>query len=117
MHEYVYADRILQSILEFMKKENRKKVSLIHVRVGELLDLSSESLNLAYKTLSSETVAKGSKLKVSIERSAVSCSNCGFKGRLKAQGSHAIDPAFACPKCGSPLKIYKGNSVEIIDVK
>ena len=57
-------------------------------------------------------IAKGSKLKVSIERSAVPCSNCGFKGRLSVQCYHTIKDAFACPKCFSPLKIYKGNSLE-----
>ncbi|MDG6933841.1 MAG: hydrogenase maturation nickel metallochaperone HypA [Nitrososphaerota archaeon] len=117
MHEYVYADRILQSIIDFMKKEGKEQVSLVHVKVGELLDLSSESLNLAYRNLSSDTIASGSKLRVTIERSAVSCRKCGFEGRLSVHGSHTIDPAYACPRCGSPLRISKGNSVEIVKVE
>ncbi|MEM0118451.1 MAG: hydrogenase maturation nickel metallochaperone HypA [Conexivisphaerales archaeon] len=125
MHEYVYADRILQTVIEYMKKEENQnqnqdqnqnqnqKVKLIHVKVGELLDLSSQSLNLAYSILSKGTIAEGSKLKVSIEKGSVLCTSCGFNGRLEVKGSHAVDPVFACPKCGSPLKIEKGNSVEI----
>ncbi len=117
MHEYVYADRILQSVIDYMKRQKKEKVSLVHIKVGELLDLSSQSLNLAYTTLSADSIARGSKLRVSIERGSVLCTKCGFEGRLDVRGSHSVDPVFSCPKCGSPLKVQKGNNVEITKIE
>jgi len=88
------------------------------VEVGELLGLTEESLTMAYDVLSKGTRAEGSRLKVSITEGSVECPRCGFSGRLKSRGhQHAVDPTFACPECGSALKIVKGLEVRLVELK
>jgi hydrogenase nickel insertion protein HypA len=117
VHEYVYADRILQSVLKQMSTSGKPGVKEVKVEVGEFLDLSNQSLNMAYGILSKETAAAGSKLRVKILRGSVRCPSCGYSGRIEPKkGEHAVDPVFACPKCGAPLKIESGNEVKIVSI-
>ena len=115
MHEFVYADRILQSVLDEMKRKKKQKVSEVKVEVGEFLDLSNESLNMAYDILSKGTTAAGSRLRVRILTGSVICASCGFAGKIDHKGEHIVDPVLACPKCGAPLSIESGNEVRIVE--
>lgn len=113
MHEYVYADRILQTVLQ----ETTARPKTVTVEVGELLGLTAESLTTAYQILSKGTPAEGSKLVVKFSRASVECPQCGFDGRLKADGHrHAVDPAFACPRCGMSLKVKAGLEAKLVAI-
>jgi Zn finger protein HypA/HybF involved in hydrogenase expression len=115
LHEYVYADRILQSVLEEIGTA-RKPVT-VTVEVGEMLGLTRESLTSAYKILAKGTRAEGSKLAVRFSRGSVECPMCGFRGRLSVgKHEHRIDPAFACPRCGSALKVSAGLEVKLVEI-
>ena len=115
MHEYVYADRILQSALQ---ESGGQRPTLVSVEVGEMLGLTEESLSMAYEVLSKGTKAEGSKLKVAFTEGAVDCPKCGYSGRLSLKRhEHVVDPAFACPECGSSLHISKGLEVRIVELK
>ena len=115
MHEYVYADRIIQSVLESVGPE--KKVTEVKVEVGELLGLTRASLSMAYTILSKGTRAEGSKLTIRFSRGAVQCPKCGFSGRLRTRrDEHHIDPVFSCPQCGGPLKVESGLESRILEV-
>jgi hydrogenase nickel insertion protein HypA len=111
MHEYVYADKILQTVLD--QSRRGKKPRAVEVKVGELLGLTRESLNSAYAVLSKGTKAEGSSLRVEIARGVVSCSSCSFEGHIAPKGHHHVDPVFACPECGAPLKVKSGLEVEL----
>jgi hydrogenase nickel incorporation protein HypA/HybF len=113
MHEYVYADRILQTVLADAEAAQRKPVR-VDVEVGELLGLTKESLSMAYEILSKGTRAEGSKLRTKIAEGSLECGNCGFNGRIPHKGhQHVIDPAFACPECGAPLRVNSGLEVKL----
>jgi hydrogenase nickel incorporation protein HypA/HybF len=115
LHEYVYADRVLQTVLE--ETRATKKPAIITVEVGEMLGLTRESLTLAYQVLAKGTKAEGSKLAVKFSRGAVECEKCGFQGRLPVKRhQHLIDPAFACPRCGSSLKVTAGLELRLIKI-
>ncbi len=112
MHEFVYADRILQTVLEASGAVRRP--AIVTVEVGEMLGLTRESLSSAYRVLSKGTKAEGSRLSVKFARGSVSCPNCGFEGRLKlTRHDHRVDPAFACPECGGSLVVKSGMEVEL----
>jgi len=112
MHEYVYADRILQTVLE--EAHAAKKPSLVTVEVGEMLGLTRESLTSAYSVLAKGTVAEGSKLVVKFAKGSVRCPSCGFEGRIPvSKHEHRVDPAFACPECGASLEVKSGLEVEL----
>jgi hydrogenase nickel incorporation protein HypA/HybF len=117
MHEFVYADKIVQSAITELgaRKGEGQTVS---VQVGEMLGLTRESLTMAYRILSKGTPAEGSRLLVRFEKGETECPGCGFKGRLKLRThEHLIDPVFACPKCGSSLRITAGLDVRIKSIK
>ncbi len=113
MHEFVYADRILQTVLT-NASETRKKPVCVDVEVGGLLGLTRESLAMAYGLLAKGTVAEGSKIRVRLSKGSAECASCGYNGRLSPRKhDHTVDPAFACPGCGAPLSITAGLEVEL----
>ena len=115
MHEYVYADRILQTVLE---SASGKKVESVKVEVGEMLGLTSESLSSAYEVLSKGTRVEGSRLEVVFSEGSVQCPRCGFSGRLPLRRhEHRIDPAFSCPECGASLRIIGGLEVKLLEIR
>ncbi len=118
MHEFTYGDRVLQSVLEYMNSQGMESVREVKLEVGELLGLTNTSLTLAYNTLAKGTKAEGSLLRIRHVKGLVSCPKCGFAGGLNpGRTRHVVDPAFACPKCGSPLTIKVGNECKILEIK
>jgi hydrogenase nickel incorporation protein HypA/HybF len=117
MHEYVYADRILQSVLSDAAQVG-KRPAKVEVSVGEMLGLTKESLKMAYEVLAKGTKAEGSRLSMEFSEGSVECGSCGFRGRMPVKRhEHVIDPAFACPECGSSLKVAAGLEVELKSIK
>ena len=113
MHEYILADRVLQSALEYMGNQELKEIHQIDVNVGELLGLENESLRTAFSVVSKGTPAEGCKLRIRRVKGSVACSKCGYTGGLETHVEHHIDPAFQCPKCGAPVMIKAGDDLEI----
>jgi hydrogenase nickel incorporation protein HypA/HybF len=117
MHEFVYADRILQTVLSDASKIGRRPV-YVEVEVGELLGLTRESLTTAYGILAKGTVAEDSKLRMKLSRGFVECASCGYRGRLRVGShEHVVDPAFACPQCGAPVNISAGMEVTLKQIQ
>ncbi|MDA4125051.1 MAG: hydrogenase maturation nickel metallochaperone HypA [Thaumarchaeota archaeon] len=117
MHEYVFADKILQSVLEETRGRKRGPL-VIRVEVGEMLGLTRESLTSAFAVLSKGTRVETAKLQVRFTKGSVECPRCGFTGRLKLERhEHGIDPAFACPDCGSSLRVQEGLEAKLIAVE
>ncbi len=113
----MFADRILQSVLEETRGTDRGPV-LVRVQVGEMLGLTRESLTTAFSVLSKGTRIEGATLRVRFVEGSVECPACGFTGRLPAKRhDHRIDPAFACPDCGSSLRVKEGLDVKLIAVE
>jgi hydrogenase nickel incorporation protein HypA/HybF len=116
MHEYVYADRILQSVLQELG--TRRRAATVTVEMGEMLGLTRESLTSAFEVLSKGTPAEGLKLKIRFTKGAVECPKCGFHGRLQMKAHfHAVDLTFACPECGSSLKISAGLEARLVGIE
>ena len=115
MHEYVLADRVLQSALEYMDSQKLTEIHEIDVNVGELLGLENESLRTAFGVVSKGTRVESCKLKIRRIKGSVVCANCGYTGGLEERvlEHHHIDPAFQCPKCGVPVTIKAGKDLEI----
>jgi hydrogenase nickel incorporation protein HypA/HybF len=114
MHEYILADRLLQSVLEHMKSQGLTTVCEVDIDVGELLGLENESLRMAYEILSKGTKGENCKLKIRRIKGSVVCDKCGYTGGLaSSHAEHMVDPAFACPRCGSPVTIKAGNDLKI----
>jgi hydrogenase nickel incorporation protein HypA/HybF len=115
LHEYILADRVLQSAFEYMDTQKLAEIHRIDVDVGELLGLENESLRSAFGVLSKGTKAESCKLKIKRIKGSVECNKCGYVGALEGRSAehHQIDPAFQCPKCGVPVAIKSGNDLKI----
>lgn len=114
MHEYVLADRVLQSVLAFMDSERLSSVHEVDIDLGELMGLERDSLNMAYGILSKGTKAEGSKLKIHQIRGLVRCDKCGYAGGIsQVKHEHVFDLAFPCPICNSPVSIKAGNELKL----
>jgi hydrogenase nickel incorporation protein HypA/HybF len=114
MHEYVLADRVLQSALEYMDSQKLTEIHQIEVNVGELLGLENESLRAAFSVMSKGTHAENCKLRIRRIKGKVVCNECGYVGGLEQRIiEHRTDPVFQCPKCGLPVKISMGNDLKI----
>ncbi len=117
MHEFVYTDRILQSVL-FEASRLKKKPVRVDVEVGEMLGLTEESMKMAYEVLSKGTIAERSRLRVRISAGSVVCASCGFSGRIPVNHQdHGVDPVFACPRCGASLRVTSGLGVELKEIR
>ena len=114
MHEFVNADRVLQTVLEHQKEHPGVKVSQVKVELGELLGLSPASLKMAFGVLSKETSLGDVKLSVRKAKGSVKCDSCGYSGRLEGPAGHTADPVIACPKCGAPLSLGSGNALNVL---
>lgn len=115
MHEYVYADRILQTVLE--ETGGRKRPKTVTVEIGGLLGLTRESLSTAYEVLAKGTRAEGSKLVIKFSKGSAECPECGYEGSLRVSGhQHIVDPVFLCPKCGSSLNVKGGLEAKLVSV-
>ncbi len=111
------ANQVLQSVLSYMYDNKISHVQLVKVDLGELQGLEGTTLRMAYDTLSKGTPAEGSKLRVRRLKGIVSCTKCGYEGRLQnIKHEHAIDPAFHCPKCGVPVTIKSGRELQIREI-
>lgn len=113
MHEFIEADRVLRSVLDYMYNHGLSVAQEVDVDVGELLGLQNESLSTAFHLLSKGTPAERCKLKIRRVKGSVVCSKCGYTGNLKKVVEHVVHPAFACPNCGNPVIIKAGNELRI----
>ncbi len=117
MHEYILADRVLQSLLEHMKSQGLAAVREVDIDVGELLGLENETLRMAFDTLSKGTPGENCKLKIRRVKGSVECNKCGYTGGLESEHvEHVVDPVFACPKCSAPVTIKAGNDLRIAKI-
>ena len=117
MHEFVLADRVLQSVLEYMNDKRLTEVHEVGVDIGELLGVENESLRSAFTLLSKGTRVEGCKLRIRRVNGFVGCGKCGYEGGLRGdEVGHFVDPVFACPKCGLPVEIRAGRELKIISV-
>jgi hydrogenase nickel incorporation protein HypA/HybF len=117
LHEYVYADRILQTVIQDLGERDGGSAR-VTVEVGEMLGLTRESLTTAYEVLSKGTKAAGSRLALKFTEGSVECTRCGYSGRLSLRRhSHLVDPAFACPDCGASLRVTSGLEVKLVDIQ
>ncbi len=120
MHEFILAERVVKSALEYADNTQMTKVNEVEIEIGELLGISNESFRLAYATLAKNTLVQGAKVKIRRVKGDVRCVSCGYSGNYQASEAngekHMIDPVIACPKCGSPLRIDRGNECRILGI-
>ena len=112
--------QIVQSVLEEAEKGKAKRVTEVHLIIGELTFLGLEQVRFAYEALTKGTILDGSKLVIKAQKGAVKCPNCGYEGGFKYENDplyHLKMPTLKCPRCRSLVNIVAGKECIIKRIK
>lgn len=113
MHELSVTQSILNIALDRAEKANARRVTDLHIVMGELLTMVDDSIQFYWDIIARDTIAEKAKLhfrRVPVEMQCRSCSET-----FRPTGEE-----FACPTCGSlSLKVIRGEEffVEAIDIE
>ncbi|MEE9912321.1 MAG: hydrogenase maturation nickel metallochaperone HypA [Deltaproteobacteria bacterium] len=110
MHELPITESILNIVLAHAKKNDVRRVMVIHLRIGKLSDLEDEWMQRYFDYVSRGTIAEGAKL--AIERSPVmlQCNACGESYPVEVADMSST----VCPDCGQKdSKLISGREYYI----
>jgi hydrogenase nickel incorporation protein HypA/HybF len=69
MHEWGITQAVIDEVAKQAAQNNIKKVNYIKVKLGEGLNLSSDSFMLAFETLSKNSIMEGAKVEIETDES------------------------------------------------
>jgi hydrogenase nickel incorporation protein HypA/HybF len=113
MHELSVTQSILKIALEHAEKANSKRITDLHIVMGDLSSMVDDSVQFYWDIIAKDTLAEGATLhfrRVPVELQCRSCSEM----------FHPAGEQFSCPRCGSlSVKVVAGEEffVESIDVE
>jgi len=120
MHEFSVTSQIVQSVLTEAEKRGAKKVTEVHLMIGQLTFLGLEQVRFAYEALIKGTIMEGSRLIIEEQEGAVKCNRCGYEGGFKYENDplyHVPVPTLKCPQCGNIVSIAAGKECTIKRIK
>ena len=113
MHELAVTQSILKIVLRHAEQAGAKRITGIHIVMGELSTNVDDSVQFYWDLIARDTIAEGAILNFRRVPAQLQCMAC-FEKYHPGQGE------LICPKCGSVgAKIISGEefSVESIDVE
>ena len=122
MHEFSIVTQIIDSVIEEAKRHKAKKVSEVHLVIGELTFLGEEAVRTAYQALTKGTILEGSTLTIEEKEGLVRCRRCGYQGGVHLSGKHENEhheeiPIVQCPKCQGPVDVLEGKDCVVKSVR
>lgn len=112
MHELPATQSILEIALRHAEKAGAKRITDIHVTIGELATLVDDSIQFYWDMIAEGTPARGANLHFKRIPAELQCMIC--REVYRPDGSEIV-----CPNCGSVgVKVISGEEffVEAIDV-
>jgi len=123
MHEVSIVSTLVDAVIKELGKYRVTKVNSITVIIGDLTNLGEEQMSFAYEIVTRGTILEGSEFIIEHEPIELRCKSCGFEGPAKILkdpdfDTHSI-PVLACPECGGPVDVIKGQScvVKCMDIE
>ena|SRR3989338_3071889 len=112
MHESNFTKQIVHVILQELTKNSDARPQTVKVRVGEMLHLVPESVEMHYELLTKGTPLAGVKLELEEIPVRVRCRPCGH------EGSVADHHLLVCGECGSfDVELLNGNEIRIDSIE
>ncbi len=113
MHELPVAQSILDIALKHAQKADAKRITDLHIVMGELSKLVDELIQFYWEMIAQDTIAEGAQLHFRMVPAEFQCMACFLK--YKPDGEE-----FSCPNCGAVgVKIIAGEefALEAIDIE
>jgi len=114
MHELSVTENILQIALDAAQKNGARRITAIHLVIGELSSIVDDSVQFYFDLLSKGTLAENATLHFQRVPSVAVCLDCTHQFDARAP----LEPR--CPQCGSArLQIRGGREffIESIEVE
>jgi len=110
MHELPLTNKILETALDFAKKNNAVQIQEINLLIGELSDIEEHWLNHYFRYISKETIASDANLKITKVNIRWLCLSCCFE----FDGEKKTENPVICPKCKETKNLELINGREFI---
>jgi hydrogenase nickel incorporation protein HypA/HybF len=98
MHEYAVTKSIVDIVVNEAKRAGAKKVTKIHLVIGDLSSIIDESVSMYFDIISKDTAAEGAKLVFKRMPAKFLCTVCAHEYDKPLKG-------FDCPVCGGAGKL------------
>ncbi len=113
MHELPITESLLKISLQHAEKANAKRVTDLHIVIGELASMVDDSIQFYWEVIAKDTIAEQATLHFRRIPAELQCMTC-------FEEYHPTDGELICPKChGVGAKIIAGEEffLESIDVE
>ena len=113
MHELSVTESLLTIAVKHAEKANARRVTDLHIVIGDLASMVDESIQFYWDIIARETMAEGATLHFRRVPTELQCNTCGEKYR-------PTDKELICPNCGGVgARIIAGEefALESIDVE
>ena len=111
MHEYSIVQSLLDSCEDVARKNDAKKVSVVHIKIGVNSGVEPQLLRTAFDTFKIDTMFKNALLKIKLQKIKVFCSSCQKESLLKKF-------EYICPICKSnKIKVTDGEELYLMRVE
>ncbi len=126
MHEWALAEAVIETVLNYAKKNRARRILSVKVKVGKLQSIDMEIFKYAISELAKTSLLKDTHFEFIEEDALFKCNLCGHEWKLNEikidkdtlESIHFLPEVahvfIKCPKCGSPdYNIIKGRGVFI----
>jgi hydrogenase nickel incorporation protein HypA/HybF len=113
MHELSVTESLLKISLEHAEKANAKKVTDLHIVIGDLASMVDDSIQFYWEVIAKDTIAEKATLHFQRVPAELQCMSCSEK-------YSPTEEELICPKCHSAgAKIIAGEEffLQSIDVE
>jgi hydrogenase nickel incorporation protein HypA/HybF len=111
MHELPIAENILNIAVEHAERAGAKRVTALHLVIGQLSSIVDDSIQFYWDIISKETVCAGATLRFERIPATLLCLDCGCSYTLNRE-------LIACPQCDSiRLKVTAGEEFRLESIE
>jgi hydrogenase nickel incorporation protein HypA/HybF len=113
MHELSIMSNVLDIVVQHASQNSARKVTKIHLLVGELSDYIPEWMQTYFDFVSKDTIAENAELVVEMVKASLKCDDCGNEFNFNKN-----DWQFSCPQCNSPnITIISGRELTVKSIE
>jgi len=108
VHELSIACELVESVDAAARQAGATRVTVVHMRLGKLSGVVSDSLQFGYDIAAKGTLLEGSQLLIEELPVVIYCDRCASEVELPGMQN------YNCPNCGTPSRhIRQGKEMEI----